>query len=237
MLLHQKRHPVVEPIAELNRIKIRDNGEPLVDALKALKSAQIHPERKNYRKESPYRFHARETVVSMLRRAERALPKGYCLMLWGIYRSHEDQVKIYNDVYDEFKKKHPCWPKNILRRQTNRFVHPPDILTPPGHSTGGAVDLSLMGPDGKPLNMTAPFDAQSEERRKVAATFSPHLAQSARRNRRILVEAMGQAGFTNYGGEWWHWSYGDSCWAWRMGRTVAIYGPIVPANHKASSRR
>lgn len=228
MRLSQKRHPVVEPIAELNRIKIRENGEPLLDALKTLPGVQIHPERRNYRKEQPYRFHGRQTVVEMLRKAERALPKGYRLMLWGIYRSLEDQTKIYHDVYEDFKKKHPHWPENILRRQTNRFVHPPDVLTPPGHSTGGAVDLSLMDDDGEPLNMTAPFDAQSEERRKVAATFSSHLASSARQNRLILIEVMAHAGFTNYGGEWWHWSYGDSCWAWRMGRKIAIYGPVVP---------
>jgi len=226
--LSQKRAPVVEPIVELNRVKIRENNEPLTDALAQLKKTEIHPDRKDYKKTSPYRFHGRVTVVEMLKQAEKNLPKGYKLMLWGIFRSLDEQFKIYADVEKSFKEKHPHWPRNILRRQTNRFVHPPDILTPPGHSTGGAVDLSLIGPDDTPLNMTAPYNAESEERRKVAATFSPHLAEDARDNRMILIRAMDGAGFTNYGGEWWHWSYGDSCWAWRMKRKVAIYGSIDP---------
>jgi len=225
--LKQKRAPIVEPIAELNRIRIKDNGEPLIDALKRLKRAEIHPDRKMYYKESLHRFYGRVTVVEMLERAQKALPRGYRMLLWGIFRSLDEQVKIYNDVYQGFKKENPNWPENILRRQTNRFVHPPNIKTPPGHSTGGAVDLSLVGRNGKPLDMTDPFDAQSEERRKVADTFSPLISKQARQNRLILIEAMSEAGFTNYGGEWWHWSYGDSCWAWRMRRKVAVYGPAV----------
>lgn len=226
MRLPQKRHALVEPIAELDRIEIRDNGEPLVDALAVLEGVAVHPERFDP-EHHPYRFYGRARVVEMLRRAQEALPPGYRLLLWGIYRSLEEQRQIYERVYKELQEEHPHWPRNILRRQTNRFVHPPDVKTPPGHSTGGAVDLSLLGPDGEPLDMTAPFDPESEERRRVAATFSPLITPEARRNRELLIRAMSAAGFTNYGGEWWHWSYGDSCWAWRLDRPVAIYGPAT----------
>jgi D-alanyl-D-alanine dipeptidase len=226
--LTQKRAPVAEPIVELNRIKIQDNGEPLIDALAKLKRSEIHPDRKDYKKTAPHRYHGRASLVNMLREAEKKLPRGYRFMLWGIYRSMEEQIKIYEEVTKSFKEKNPQWPYNILRRQVNRFVHPPDIKTPPGHSTGGAVDLSLIGPDGESLNMTAPYDSQSEDRRLVAATFSPYLEEPSRKNRKILINAMNSAGFTNYGGEWWHWSYGDSCWAWRLKRKTAIYGPIDP---------
>jgi len=30
-------------------------------------------------------------------------------------------------------------------------------------------------------------------------------------------------GLTNYLGEWWHWSYGDSGWALRVGAKKAVY--------------
>jgi len=230
--LKQGRAPIVEPVTELNRIKIKDNGEPLIDALKLLKRSEIHPERKDYKKKAPYKFHGREQLVDMLRTAEKALPRKHKFVLWGIYRGMDEQIKIYKEVYKHFKKKNPHWPENILRRQTNRFVHPPDIKTPPGHSTGGAVDLSILGPDGEPLDMTEPYDAKSDERRRVAATFSPWLAEQARQNRKILIHAMNEAGFTNYGGEWWHWSYGDSCWAWRERRKVAIYGPATLPDKK-----
>jgi D-alanyl-D-alanine dipeptidase len=52
------------------------------------------------------------------------------------------------------------------------------------------------------------------------------LSEESRRNREILIRLMSGAGFTNYLGEWWHWSYGEPGWALRTGRDTAIYGPL-----------
>ena len=60
----------------------------------------------------------------------------------------------------------------------------------------------------------------------TAPTSFPGISKEARLNRRILITAMSAAGFTNYLGEWWHWSYGDSAWAVRIGRHTAIYGKV-----------
>ncbi|MEK6914663.1 MAG: hypothetical protein AABW83_03360 [Nanoarchaeota archaeon] len=35
---------------------------------------------------------------------------------------------------------------------------------------------------------------------------------------------MTKSGFTNYPGEWWHWSYGDRIWAHYNNKKYAIYG-------------
>jgi len=66
----------------------------------------------------------------------------------------------------------------------------------------------------------------------TAPTNFPGISKEARLNRRILITAMSKAGFTNYLGEWWHWSYGDSAWAVRIGRGTAIYGRVdgLPTN-------
>ena len=40
----QKRAAIVEPIAELNKIKIQDNGEPLVDVLDICYGIEVMPE-------------------------------------------------------------------------------------------------------------------------------------------------------------------------------------------------
>ena len=50
----------------------------------------------------------------------------------------------------------------------------------------------------------------------------PHIIK----NRQILAEAMGAAGFTNYPMEYWHWSYGDVMWAELNHKSQAFYGPI-----------
>ena len=43
------------------------------------------------------------------------------------------------------------------------------------------------------------------------------LSGEAQANRQLLFGALEKTGLTNYLGEWWHWSYGDSGWALRVG--------------------
>jgi D-alanyl-D-alanine dipeptidase len=216
-----KRNSLVEPIRELNKITIRDDGEPLVKLNGLDHRIIVLP---NWRTGDPQQLFARRKVAQMLQKAASYLPKGHTLGVFSAFRSIEEQERIYRRVYRRFKRRHLNAPKNILRRLTNRFVHPPDIQTPPGHSTGGAVDLTILGPDGKELNMTKPFKWRTPKSRSVAATYAPGLSEEARKNREMLIKIMTRVGFTNYAGEWWHWSYGDSCWAWRLGRKTAIYG-------------
>jgi D-alanyl-D-alanine dipeptidase len=219
--IRSRRNSVVEPISEINQIKIIENGDPLVELNAYCPEVTIGT---NWRTGEKQVLHARKHVAEMLKQAARYVPRGYKLMVFSAFRSIEDQIEIYHRVYRRFKRRHPKAPKSVLRRLTNRFVHPPDIKTPPGHSTGGCIDLTLVGPDGKELSMTKPYKWRTPKSRGVAATYAEGLHEDAQHNRKILIKAMTQAGFTNYAGEWWHWSYGDSCWAWRLGRKTAIFG-------------
>ena len=103
-----------------------------------------------------------------------------------------------------------------------------DPATPPPHSTGAAVDLTLSSSDGTPLAMGGEIDA-------IGAVSEPqHYAgredSEARRwhqRRQLLAEVMGAAGFAQHPNEWWHYSFGDQLWAWRRGAAVAIYAEAV----------
>ena len=103
-----------------------------------------------------------------------------------------------------------------------------DPMTPPPHSTGAAVDLTLSSCDGTPLAMGGEIDA-------IGAVSEPqHYAgredSDARRwhqRRQLLAEVMGSAGFAQHPNEWWHYSFGDQLWAWRRGAAVAIYAEAV----------
>ena len=103
-----------------------------------------------------------------------------------------------------------------------------DPMTPPPHSTGAAVDLTLSSSDGTPLAMGGEIDA-------IGAVSEPqHYAgredSNARRwhqRRQLLAEVMGAAGFAQHPNEWWHYSFGDQLWAWRRGVAVAIYAEAV----------
>jgi D-alanyl-D-alanine dipeptidase len=216
-----RKNSVVEPISEINKIEIVDNGDPMVELNTYCPNIVIGA---NWRTGAKQVLYARLKVADMLNKAAQYLPKGYKLDVFSAFRSVADQIEIYNRVYRRYKRRHKGAPKSVLRRLTNRFVHPPDIKTPPGHATGGCIDLGLIGPDGKQINMTKPFKWRTPKSRGVAATYAEDLHPDAKKHRKMLIDAMTKAGFTNYAGEWWHWSYGDSCWAWRLGKKTAIYG-------------
>ena len=203
-----------EPMSAVNRIIIRDNGEPLVDLEKALPGA-VFNERPAY---------ARKTMAEMLVKARSLLPAGLRLRVSQAYRSIERQQVQYWKVYEKWKAEHPAWSKAQLRRAVNKYVAPPDATAPPGHSTGGAVDLSIADASGEDLDMTSPLEFGI----KGAATYSPEISPQARANRKVLIDVMSAVGFSNCADEWWHWSYGDSAWAARTGRHACCYGTVTP---------
>jgi len=203
-----------EPFAALNRIPIQDNGEPLVDIRIACPKIIAH------RGVLPY---VRAGVAEMLNNAQSLLPPGHRLKVHSALRTLETQAEMYWRHYKQLEVKHPEWPKSALRRTNNKFFAAPDVKAPPGHCTGGAVDVSLVGPEGRDLDVTSPTKGW-----EAAYTYSTNLSEQALHNRRLLIETMFSAGFSNCRDEWWHWSYGDSAWAVRIGATTACYGLVGP---------
>lgn len=92
----------------------------------------------------------------------------------------------------------------------------------PPHSTGAAVDLTLVDAQGQPVDMGSPIDELSP--RSLPDYYPPESTYTARRN--LLHQVMAQAGFVRHPEEWWHFSWGDQLWAWVTGAPVAHYGRI-----------
>ncbi len=97
-------------------------------------------------------------------------------------------------------------------------------LTPPPHSTGAAVDITLVDGKGKVVDMGSPIDELS------ARSHPDYFANSnlpAHHNRQLLKEVMEYAGFARHPGEWWHFCQGDQMWAWLSNNSViARYGRV-----------
>jgi D-alanyl-D-alanine dipeptidase len=202
-----------EPIRALNRvILVEDTSElPLVELRKECLELIIGSEN--------VISYVRPKVALMLRDASMSLPRGLKLSVNEAWRSLETQSRMYDDYYSQLRNEHPDWSHAVLRRQTNRHFAPYDQKAPPGHCTGGAVDVALIDQDDKPLDMTSPLSGWGSAR-----TNHPKLSPEARRNRMILLEAMLSAGFSNCKEEYWHYSYGDAAWAVRSGSPVCFYG-------------
>jgi D-alanyl-D-alanine dipeptidase len=114
-----------------------------------------------------------------------------------------------------------------------------DPQTPPPHSTGAAIDLTLIDETGHPLEMGGDIDELSPRsqpdyyRQLLPQTASEaDIFSSYQQRRDFLNEIMTAAGFLRHPGEWWHFSQGDQLWAWQQnqrqstGRYVACYGRI-----------
>lgn len=208
----RERHAPREPgISRLTRMVVRENGEPLVDLRtecpQIVMAARL-----------PF---ARVTVARMLNRAADHLPEGMRLRVHTALRTTQMQSRGYWEHYRSLQEKHPTWPKSILRREANKFWHPPDVpKAPPGHCTGGAVDVNLLDLEGNAVDVTS----VTREGADAQPTYALHLIPEAKANREILIAAMTQAGFSNCYDEWWHWSYGDCACAVRLGLPDAIYG-------------
>ena len=106
-----------------------------------------------------------------------------------------------------------------------------DTSTPPPHSTGGAIDLTLANEDGSPLNMGGEIDWIGPEStpnyyfdlQKSKQNSSTLLWQS---RRKLLFDIMTNAGFVQHPNEWWHFSFGDQLWAWSKNLKEAFYGSV-----------
>ena len=99
-----------------------------------------------------------------------------------------------------------------------------DPATPPPHSTGAAVDLTLSSREGMPLEMGGEIDAIGaiSEPEHYAGQEDPD-ARCWHQRRQLLADVMDASGFAQHPNEWWHYSFGDQLWAWRKGAAVAVY--------------
>ena len=113
-----------------------------------------------------------------------------------------------------------------VESEVGRFWAPPsrNPQTPPPHSTGAAVDLTLATADGALLQMGGAIDAiGSVSEPDYYADATDPSEQGFHQRRELLRTVMESAGFAQHPNEWWHYSFGDQLWAWRSGAEAAIY--------------
>ncbi|MFI6416463.1 M15 family metallopeptidase [Streptomyces sp. NPDC050842] len=170
--------------------------------------------------------HLREGVVERLLTAQSLLPDGLRLLFVEGYRPPALQREYFEEYTDELRALHPEWPAERIRAAASRYVSPPEIAP---HSAGAAVDLTLVGPDGRELDLGTRMNAGPEESAGACYTDADSIGAEARAHRDLLGAVLTAAGLVNYPTEWWHWSFGDRYWALMTGKPAALYGPKEPA--------
>ena len=227
-------------------IPIHDCGEPMVELPPALLRLEPHPYAVLG---APYGagaspFRLRAGVLARLLQAQEHLQRqhpDWRLAIFDAWRPVAVQHFMVEHAIGEecarqgVDRHQPSAELDAVIAAVGRFWAPPsdDPATPPPHSTGAAVDLTLADADGVELPMGSPIDAigavsepdhfqeratqllEGEERRNMLVWHS---------HRSALRDAMQLAGFAQHPNEWWHFSWGDQLWAWQTGATSAHYG-------------
>jgi D-alanyl-D-alanine dipeptidase len=172
----------------------------------------------------------REGAAALLLKAAEQLPDGYFFVVLDGWRS----FKLQTSIYDRFKHELLVqgWQEGIeLEEELTKFVALPseDPTKPSPHLTGGAVDLTIAGPDGW-IEMGTSFDdftAKAVTRYYEEASGTDEQVKVIRHNRRWLYHLMTGVGFTNYHKEWWHFDYGNPSWAKKKQATAIYQGMLT----------
>ncbi len=198
-----------ETIADLDRVPIVECGEPLVDLRQFCPNVEVGTRPLYLRSGAAQRLNDAQAWLEIHH-------PGYRLRVGDAYRSPDKQARLFHIALCVSRLLHPFRSRAYVHDAANKYVAASDTLAPPPHTTGGAVDVGLLTPQGKRADM-GPFT--------LAATRADyaHLSPQAALHRQMLFAAMVHAGFSNYPEEWWHWSYGDSGWAWRTSQPCACY--------------
>lgn len=215
-------------------VPIRECGENLVTLPPDIHRVAPHPYvvlGAPYEKTSP--FMVRTGILEKLRRAQtylQATDSECRLQIFDAYRPVAVQQFMVDWTFQEQLTRHNLKAAELTPEQRQELlekvyefwaVPSDDPATPPPHSTGAAVDLTLVDPEGNSLDMGSAIDEISE--RSYPDHFSA-IDNAFHRNRMLLKSAMVRAGFHQHSREWWHFSYGDQLWAFDQKQPAAIYG-------------
>lgn len=182
-------------------------------------------------------LYLRRTVAAKLISVNaRLAPMGMELFLFDAWRPQAVQRYFHDDWFPRWlKARRPELEGQALVEEVEHYWAAPSAGagSPSPHSTGGAVDLTLIFSETRqPLFMGGMFDDVTEDAWTDAFERKPIISMSdaeAQANRRLLYWLMSEAGFANNPTEWWHFSHGDQLWAKLGGHPAASYGGCNPA--------
>lgn len=185
----------------------------------------------------------RKSVAALLAGINDALvPAGLELYVFDAFRPIQVQNYMHDVWFPKYLlERNPHLGHDNLRIEVEKYWargsadgSEIDPRSPPPHSTGAAVDLTIRSKvRGDHLYMGSIFDdvsevantAYYEKMRWDSLGFSD---VEAAQNRRLLFWLMKEHGFINNPTEWWHFSWGDQMWAKIGGESCAFYSCSTP---------
>lgn len=227
------------------QIPILECGEPLIPIpLEQFAVESPHPYEKlgaPYGDASPY--HLRQSVVAALIAAQTELQKrhpGWRIQIFDAYRPVAVQQFMVEYAFAEVVQARQLNRETLSEQQREAIWQEvykiwalPSLnpMTPPPHSTGAAIDITLVDATGGLIDMGSPIDELSPRSHPDYYANQPEKPYHV--HRQLLRDVMHSAGFRRHPGEWWHFCLGDQMWAWLGNQenpaatVTARYGRII----------
>ena len=230
-----------------NNIEIKECYEPLLSIPQSILRIIPHP---YMSLGAPYTDGAdpwvlRKSVLKKLIEAQKNLSKSnphLQLALFDAWRPISVQKFMFNYTIQEMCKARGVEISDNLANgnireiieEVGRFWAAPSTnpSTPPPHSTGAAIDLTLADSQGNCLDLGSKIDFIGDqsnpnfyEQDLIRNSCSKHKVFHNRRC--LLLSVMKQVGFVQHPNEWWHFSYGDQLWSFLTNQSNAIYGAAL----------
>jgi D-alanyl-D-alanine dipeptidase len=239
---------------EYRNIPIHECGEPLLP---------IPPDKYAFFDPPPYMsmgaeygavspWMLRKGVLEALAQAQAWLQRqrpGWKIMMFDVYRPNSVQIYMVEREFgikacDAGLDPRKLTPEQhaMLAEKVFRYWAVPsdDPTTPPLHSTGAVMDITLADETGREVDMGSPIDQGAPPAAPDYFVMATDLVgRQAHKNRQLLYNAMRAGGFHQHPGEWWHFSKGDQLWAYlerqktHNSHIVAIYGRADLLQRKA----
>jgi D-alanyl-D-alanine dipeptidase len=170
-------------------------------------------------------FYIRQGVLEKLRKIQNSFRGNYYFLIWDPWRSREVQGTIYDYYNQKIRSENKGKPEQELQQLVGAFVTPAtDMKRIPPHSTGGAIDLTLLDSNKDPLNMGTSFDDTTE---KAVTSYFEGTSQEIHGNRMRFLDFMAQEGGVNYGDEWWHFDFDTQLGRFNSNdNRPALYGEV-----------
>jgi D-alanyl-D-alanine dipeptidase len=171
-------------------------------------------------------FHLRQSVLPRLQLAQnvlRAQRPGWSIRVFDAWRPLAVQRYMVEHEYARLKQLRGLSGRE-LDAQTEAqlwqevfglWARPDeDMAAPPPHTTGAAIDITLLDEHGTELDMGSAIDDFGGAALPGYFADSADVGeQKAHANRQLLASVMAMSGFARHPYEWWHFSFGDQMWA------------------------
>jgi zinc D-Ala-D-Ala dipeptidase len=230
------------------QVPIEECHEPLVAIPLELFAIETpHPYMKcgaDYDGKSPY--YLRQGVLDRVIKAQVGLQHihpGWQIQIFDAYRPVEVQQYMVDYTFQQTVAERKLDLAKLSEAQIDKIwqdvytiwaIPSFDLKTPPPHSTGAAIDITLVDERGNLVDMGSPIDEMSDRSRpECFANDRDPMAQTYHHHRQLLCRIMTDVGFIRHPDEWWHFSIGDQLWAWLRDRdkpepiTSAYYGRVL----------